>query len=162
VAIPSLPSTGGMPKPPTPPESDVTRVKPTPSVVAGEEDIQVGSRVLVVAFDPAPPLDFSRGSSGPCIQEETRCMRLFFSQRRIVHERVKVCVCSVGVAFHFSFSASPTRLTVTRPFSERAMQLLRSTLRPPSGARRRPSGWLRGLRLCGCPLEWRTTFRDRG
>ena len=69
--------------------------------MAGEEDIQVGSRVLVVAFDPAPPLAFSRGSSGPRIQEETRCMRLFFLQRRVVHERVNVCVCSVGCGITF-------------------------------------------------------------
>jgi hypothetical protein len=34
---------------------------------------------------------FSGGSSGPLIQEETNCIRLFFSSRRVVHDRGACC-----------------------------------------------------------------------
>ena len=46
--------------------------------------------------------------------------------------------------------------------SERALQLLRSELQPPSAWRRRPSGWRLALQPCGCWLAWHTTVRGQG
>src|SRR6202043_775728 len=46
--------------------------------------------------------------------------------------------------------------------TERAMQLLRSELQPPSAWRRRPRGWHLRLRPCGCWLVWHTTVPGRG
>src|SRR5580704_11107363 len=58
---------------------------------------------------------------------------------------------------------SPIMLTnAERCSSERVVLYLRSTLQLPWGAKYRPSGWLRGLRLCGCPPELHTNVRDRG
>src|SRR5580698_5132459 len=52
------------------------------------------------------------GNTGPFIQEETNCIRLFFSSRRVVHDRVACCRCLYsiysppGLALHLHISTA--------------------------------------------------------
>ena len=57
---------------------------------------------------------------------------------------------------------SANTVPFTPSSTERAMQLLRSELQPPSAWRRRPSDWRLRLRPCGCWLVRHTTVGGQG
>jgi hypothetical protein len=161
VETPNLPCTGGMPKPPSPPESDalVWRSSRRPSWTLKKTSRWARRTGYHLRFSACTSF-FSRDQR---TVHSTRDALHASSFTRTRSPRASQCLlCSAGCGITFFPRCSSYSSHRNGTFSGRAMQLLRSTLRPPSGARRRPSGWLRGLRLCGCPLEWHTNVRDRG